>query len=63
MSGLPSKPIWISIWGQKENEKAKMKVVGLTKAGDFHLLPMTNQQIMWTLEQDPGNPPEKDLII
>ena len=36
---------------------------GLTKAEDFHLLPMTNQQIMWTLEQDPGNPPEKDLII
>ena len=62
MSGLPSKPIWISIWGQKENEKAKMKA-GLMKAEDFHLLPMTNQQIMWTLEQDPGNPPEKDLII
>ena len=39
-----------------------MKVV-LMKAEDFHLLPMTNQQIMWTLEQDLGNPPEKDLII
>ena len=62
MSGLPSKPIWISIWGQKENEKAKMKV-DLMKAEDFHSLPMINQQIMWTLEQDPGNPPEKDLII
>ena len=62
MSGQPSKLIWISIWGQKENEKAKMKV-DLTKAEDFHLLPMTNLQIMWTLEQDPGNPPEKDLII
>ena len=36
---------------------------GLTKAEDFHLLPMTNQQIMWTLEQDLDSPPEKDLII
>ena len=62
MLGLPSKLIWISIWGQKENEKAKMKV-DLTKAEDFHLWPMTNQQIMLTLEQDPGNLPEKDLIM